>query len=650
MNAYTPPANPSELMPCKLPTPLVSLCLSLTLGTVPALSPCRVEAQPFTFSLVQTNLTELDYGAVAYADLDLDGDLDLIAGGNAGREEFRPASYIALSLAEVPLSGNRWRRSFEQTSLPVQLWHSTITWIDYDLDGDLDFVMTGTSRSSNPPQPLPFEGVTRLYRNNGAGQFEDLDAGLVGVYRGAAAQGDYDNDGDLDLLISGLATPETRVTRLYRNDGGTFADADAPFRPVAFGDAQWGDYDNDGDLDLALAGMEPNGNFITLLYRNNGTSGFEEVDAGLRGLAFSDLDWGDYDNDGDLDLAITGAILDLPDFLTGVAEVYRNDGGRFTRLNNDFDGVLYGNASWGDYDNDGDLDLLLLGGDASSGRTGRIYRNEEGTFVERLALVGLTAASATWGDYDDDNDLDVLTSGTTVSFTPLTRLYRNDQITLNTVPTTPTGLQADVQGNVVTLSWGAATDDQTPAPGLTYNLRLGTAPGTANVVPPLADPASGRRWIPGRGNVDHNTSWTLSNLPLGTYYWSVQAIDHSFKGSPFAAEGSFTITTNTNVGTGIDDADGVPADYALYQSFPNPFRDATTIAYDLPAPTPVTLTIYNVLGAAVNRLVEGVQAAGKRRIVWDGRDELGQRVGAGVYFVRMQSDHASWTRKLIMLK
>ena len=612
----------------------------------------EAEAQPFTFTLVQTDLTALDYGALAYADLDGDGDLDLIAGGNSNRQEpFRPTAYVAFSGDETFRSNGTWQRTFDETRLPTELWHGAVAWTDYDRDGDLDFVIAGTERSGAVFENLPFEGLTRLFRNDGDGNFDEIDAGLVGVYSSAVARGDYDNDGDDDLLLTGLTDPDTPVTRLYRNDDGVFAAEDGPFRQLAFGDAQWADYDNDGDLDLALSGAEAEGGFFTVLYRNDGAAGFTEVDAGLPGLAFSNLDFGDYDNDGDLDLALTGGMLDLPGFFDTFAAIYENNQGRFNRLDTPIKGILYGNVAWGDYDNDGRLDLMVVGADdITSGRSGRVYRNEGlNTFKPRVALVGLAAAAVAWGDYDDDNDLDVIATGTNLSFNPLIRLYRNDRLIRNDLPSAPSGLQAGVQGNAVTLSWSPGADNQTPAAGLTYAIRVGTTPGGANIVAPMAESDSGHRWIPGRGNVEHNTQWTLRSLPLGTYFWSVQAIDGSFKGSAFSEEGSFTISTVAEVGTGVDDEAGLPTQYALHASYPNPFREAATIAYDLPEPTPVTLTIYNVLGAEVNRLVHQVQAAGRQQVVWSGRDDAGRRVGAGVYFVRMHAGPATWTRQLVMV-
>ncbi len=67
------------------------------------------------------------------------------------------------------------------------------------------------------------------------------------------AWGDYDNDGDLDILLTGDTGTEI-ISRVYRNDGETFADISAPLPGVKLGSVAWGDYDNDGDLDVLLSG------------------------------------------------------------------------------------------------------------------------------------------------------------------------------------------------------------------------------------------------------------------------------------------------------------------------------------------------------------------------------------------------------------
>ena len=169
----------------------------------------------------------------------------------------------------------------------------------------------------------PAHAVTRLYRNDG-GSFTRITTSIPDVVNSAAAWGDYDNDGDLDILITGADSGWNPMARVYRNDSATFTtyiDIDPALRGIQDGSVAWGDYDNDGDLDILLAGRASDP--ITRIYRNNGNETFTDIGAGLPGGYGPAAAWGDYDNDGDLDILLTG------DF---TSEIYRNDGGSFTPI------------------------------------------------------------------------------------------------------------------------------------------------------------------------------------------------------------------------------------------------------------------------------------------------------------------------------
>ncbi|NBC15949.1 MAG: T9SS type A sorting domain-containing protein [Bacteroidetes bacterium] len=626
------------------------LLAGLCIGLVALLAERPAASQPFTFTFVETTFPSLSYGAVGFADVDRDGRFDIAAAGNTSRfQPFVPEAFIAYSREEalvVEENQETWRHTYEQEPLSAQMWHARMAWQDADGDGDVDLAMTGTTQ----PQ-FPFAARTVFYDNED-GTLVPVETALPDLYGGAVAWGDVDNDGDADLLLTGSTSDDAYVTALYRNDGGTFSAVEAGLRDVAFGDAAWGDVDNDGDLDLVLSGADNDGGFFTDLYRNDAGT-FTRVEAGLEGLAFTSVDWGDYDNDGDLDLVLTGGELS-PQVLDGVIQVYRNDGGTLTPIDLDLDGIVYGAAAWGDYDSDGDLDLYVSGGRSALGtRLTRVYQNQgSGRFAYVITLPSTAIVSSLWGDYDSDGDLDLLSAGLNSSGSPLTTLYRNDYRIVNTPPTPPDGLQATTQGGTATLSWTAATDEQMPQAGLTYTLRVGTAPGGTDVVAPMADPETGYRYVPGRGNVDHNTQWTLRNLPEGTYYWSVQAVDGSYKGSPFAEEGSFTIQNagGDGVSTDVDEEETLPTRLALHPAYPNPLRETATLRYDLPDAASVTLTVYNVLGAQVARLVDRVQPAGRQQVSWNGTDASGRRVSAGVYFVRMQAGTSVRSQQLVVVR
>ncbi len=115
----------------------------------------------------------------------------------------------------------------------------------------------------------------------------------------------------------------------------------------------------------------------------------------------------------------------------------------------------------------------------------------------------------------------------------------------------------------------------------------------------------------------------------------------------FGMGGLFDIGT-----TGIsDESRKIVSEYfALHQNYPNPFNPVTTIAYDLPEAGDITVTILNILGQEVTKLVNGYQQAGVYRVVWDGRDNNGQAVNSGLYFYQIKSKKFMAAKKMILLK
>jgi uncharacterized repeat protein (TIGR01451 family) len=349
------------------------------------------------FTDISAGLTGVYWGSVAWGDYDNDGDLDILLVGRNGSSRVSQVyrndggNFIDISagLTEVRAGG--------------------VAWGDYDNDGDLDILLSGDDGSS---------WVSQVYRNDG-GNFIDISAGLTGVYWGSVAWGDYDNDGDLDILLTGEDNSFNPVSQVYRNDDGNFTDISAGLTGVYLSSAAWGDYDNDGDLDILLSGDTDPGR-VSQVYRNDDGS-FTDISAALTGVRYSSVAWGDYDNDADLDILLSG----LDNSANRVSQVCRNDGGSFTDISAGLIGVYWGSVAWGDYDNDGDLDILLVGRNGS-GRVSQVYRNDGGNFIDISAgLTGVYQSSVAWGDYDNDGDLDILLSGSNGS-SGVSHLWRND--------------------------------------------------------------------------------------------------------------------------------------------------------------------------------------------------------------------------------
>ncbi len=104
--------------------------------------------------------------------------------------------------------------------------------------------------------------------------------------------------------------------------------------------------------------------------------------------------------------------------------------------------------------------------------------------------------------------------------------------------------------------------------------------------------------------------------------------------------------------TGIGEEKGfeVPKSFILHQNYPNPFNPSTNISYQLSKPSHVVLTIYNLLGQEINSLVNEIQAPGAISVSWNGRNEVGERVGSGVYFYQLQVNAEIQIKKMLLLQ
>ena len=325
--------------------------------------------------------------------------------------------------------------------LPARARALGCTWADYDNDGDADLFVCGSGASGGPG--------SALWRNDSPpgtidGPFTRVDVGAMADTSGnggwAAAWGDYDADGRLDLVVAGLAGLATIPSNhlLHALSGDVFErdtttqvdDASAPFTVPS-----WSDFDQDGDLDLFIGSGPANGLFGPDYCYRNGPPSTSRLDR-MTGSPWTDArdgqlwNWIDYDNDGDLDVFITNYGGGAPG---AVDELWRNVSGTLVKQTLAdvgtivTDKALHLASVWGDLDDDGDLDCLVT---TDQGGRKRYYRNDvdsTGKFtVVNLgtATQGLTGEAGgfrgiTLGDYDVDGRLDVYVAP------PLRSLWHN---------------------------------------------------------------------------------------------------------------------------------------------------------------------------------------------------------------------------------
>jgi len=474
----------------------------------------------------EISLTGFGDGSVAWGDYDNDGDLDILTTGNK-----RYTTGIS------KIYKNNGNNIFtEQTGISLTgVYYSSVAWGDYDNDGDLDILLTGSLGATR---------ISKIYKNNGDNTFTDQTGiWLTGVEKGSVAWGDYDNDGDLDILLTGETNSSNRTSKIYRNNGNnTFTEQTGiSLTGVSSSSVTWGDYDNDGDLDILLTGYAGSSNYISKIYKNNGNNTFtEQTGISLDGVSSSSVAWGDYDNDGDLDILLTGHTG-----TTRISKIYKNNGNStFSEQTGiSLTGISQGSVAWGDYDNDGDLDILLSGDIGSSACISKIYRNNgNNTFSDQteILLPAVYRSTVSWMDYDNDGDLDLILTGWPESGESIAKIYKNYSSISNTFPLPPINLTQTVDKNNATFTWNRATDKETPQNGLSYNLIIQSNEGKI-IKSPLADFSTGIRRVVEIGNIGQKDSWTINNLQNGIYTWGVQAIDHNYAGSKFATSGTFIV-------------------------------------------------------------------------------------------------------------
>jgi hypothetical protein len=519
----------------------------------------------FTANDVQNSRAPVDGfnpTSITVADIDSDGDLDILS---------LASSYQIKLYKSVPLTE---AYPFSPVALNFKsLANGDSDWGDYDNDGDWDVFMQGIYE--NKP-------TTLLYENQN-GLFIEKAITIPGLYQGSCDWGDYDRDGDLDLLVMGaqnsLARNPITAIYTYENENFKLLEASLAQLPGAqHGEARWGDFNNDGRLDIIIHADEFSG-----IYQSDNEGNFSKALEFTNVFQDGNVDVGDYDHDGDLDFAITG--WSGSDYLGALLKVYRNDGNWiFAEVEGNFTGRIGGNVSWADMDNDGDLDLVVSGNKYSLGPSITVYLYNNGYFEEfknseflyyvdsygtsstgdynndgvidviastmggssyspkltllknngqgdlkvmNIELPEITSRAANWIDYDQDNDLDIFVGS---------QLLRNNTEIANSPPTPPTHIQVDsVFNNSIYLQWYSGDDIETGSLGLTYQIYVGTQSGLQDVVSSNSVYPSGFRKISENGTTKGNKTW-VGDLFGGVYYIGVQSIDASFKGSSFSDE------------------------------------------------------------------------------------------------------------------
>ncbi len=567
---------------------------------------------------------------------------------------------LCILIAIVSVAGVHAQQVFTEVSASLGISGQTglghaVGWCDIDNDGDLDVALSNQDGSgfwlyrnngtnfTNITSPAGLGGIgayrilwgevtgddytdlildwgssQRLFGNDGDGTFTDLTSGS-GLTGNPVCIADFDNDGSSDVLT--LTSSGCSV--LLNSGSGTFTAQIA-------GTGDWWcavclDYDQDGDQDIYLGtyGSDPNA-----LLCNEGSS-FTDVTAAA-GVVFggstTGITVGDYNNDGYLDLY-------LANYSSPGCKLFENDGdGTFTDVTAAA-GVTgqtdTRTSAFTDYNNDGWLDIFSSHHDFFVISNIMWRNNGDGTFSDVGVSLGLSGEfigdyfGTAWGDYNLDGDIDLFAVGHIDKW----ELLRNDQSA--TMPANYIVLELEgtvsnrnAVGAIVNADLGSLT--------LTRSIRGGEGYHDFHSMPiefGLYDAASIQsleiRWP--SGLVD-----TYTDISANQYIYAI--------------EGDSLITGITG-GSPQAGSLGLQLDCS-----PNPCRDHLSLNYAGDAGPSVELAVFDLSGRLVRSIGSGVLVGSAQNAIWNGVDDAGDRVPAGVYICRLSATSGLVTRKVTLLR
>ncbi|MBN2009746.1 VCBS repeat-containing protein [candidate division KSB1 bacterium] len=544
----------------------------------------REESDKASFNLAtKSNISGAELSSsAAWADVDSDGDDDLYITHRGNRSN---VLYIN--------DGEGQFKNETGSALVKAAFNSyASSWADYDNDGGLDVVIANLNESN------------QFFINRGGGEFTDASEalGLDPAASVSASWGDFNNDGLVDLAIANSGEPSV----ILENMDKKFRTLNVPSlteNNVFYTSVSWADFDRDGDADVFFTCYDQENRLL----RNDAKGDFTlvteapfSVDQGKSNGA----SWGDFNNDGFIDLYITNE--GGPNFL------YRNNGnGRFSKVTHGApvaDNEPSFGSAWVDFDNDGDLDLMV----ANMNKPNTLFRNLGNGAFEKISDDELSADSfpstgIAWADIDRDGDVDAMVAN----------LEKPDQLFLN-----ESGKRAWIQLQLI------GRESNRAAIGARIHA-LAQIDGR---------PIWQMREISaqtGGGNGSQNSliaTFGLANaskVDSLVIYWPngfVQIETGMSVNKLFKIEEEQTQTD-------VASSESIPETYKLYQNFPNPFNPVTSLQYQIPERSHVRLVIYNMLGAEVAVVVDKQQPTGVHTTLWDGTAHA-----SGVYLIRMDAE------------
>ncbi|MGU3376147.1 FG-GAP-like repeat-containing protein [Chryseobacterium sp. M5A1_1a] len=551
-----------------------------------------------SFSEIQTGMNNFYFSAADIADIDNNGTLDIVVNGAIDSDGDGMAD---ATYNEVYQNNGTTFQPY--TDLGGDVTHlGDLKFIDYNNDGLMDIISTG----------LSYMDIVNYkhyrFKNTGVGFVREEE--LPGKIYGTMEVFDFNHDGKQDYAINGTQFAHgsgdfKNTLDFYRNTGSGFELTENWTDGTQNGSFKVVDLNNDHLLDLIIIGSDINGDPVSKVYMNQG--GTLVNTQALDSLITGKLEVADFNADGFQDIIVAGKDANDDAYLA----VLMNDGtGTLTTQLMNASGISDASLSVGDLNNDGYYDFIISGDiNFNSAVKTYIYDVSSQSFTEG-ATTGIHSLGGSGFvklfDFNNDNQLDILLSGfdwSASGYPSLTKVFKNNSGVANAKPTAPANLNLTKTGNRFNFTWSGATDDKTPVSALRYEIKVGSTLGGQDIAKYIVT----------------TPSWFLDLDPsVQNVYWSVRSIDASKAYSEVSTQG--TLATGEN-------KTNIEKQLIIY---PNPTSDKVYIKGEKVSEAEV----YSMEGRKLNVILNGDQSINVSHLP------------KGVYLLKLKIKNEITTKKL----
>ncbi|ANQ50715.1 T9SS type B sorting domain-containing protein [Flammeovirga sp. MY04] len=481
------------------------------------------------------NIPLLKNSSLISVDLDNDGIQEIIISG-----EDASGSWVLNALKFDGSQWNNWSNGLKSVEYPK------LNSFDIDKDGLFDLLVCGQDGLGN--------GIIKLYKNLGNGQWSDISGNLPQLSKANGLFGDFLMEGENGLLLTGLDNGVPRTTYFLYKEGDNWSEQPINLPAAYNAELIAFDADNNGTLDVFIGGNNSFGGLLSQIYLNQGNGNWMAAATSFSTLTSQNVKLVDINRDGRLDIIQNG-------FGSGglsVTKLYLNLETGWTETNWQLPQIAGGDLVFTDFNGNTFQDIAITGVDNDGNKKTFILYNDGTKFIDSgIGLTEISDGKLLLTDWNDDQNLDLILTGETyvgIKTLPYQNIHNVSQLAISK----PNNLQSSVTLNNALVSW----DKVNTAIG--YEVLLGTSSGNYDMY---------------QGNINSNSkknnlkpytysnNISFTNLLEGSYYLKVIASGSNHQVSPASSEHEFIICDKPDLGEDITICSGV--DFTLSEGTSN---------------------------------------------------------------------------------